>query len=123
MEIRGSSALVTGAGRGIGRSIAKALAAGTALAKPAGANTYLVAFSPSAPVAQFLVTSGTSLDSKNVLYSVLATENVPVTATVGVAPSGSQSAIQSIALQGNGGFIQTQQSIKAISSTGWPGPR
>jgi hypothetical protein len=86
------------------------LATGTALVQ--ANDNYQVFVSEANHVAQFLVTGpGGSFDSKKMLFADQVNDNLPVTATDFLVPSGSSTAVNEVDFTGQGGSLTTAQPI------------
>jgi hypothetical protein len=86
------------------------LAVGTALTQ--ANDTFQVFLSAASDVAQFLVTgSGSSFDAKSMLFGDLLADNLPVTVTDTLVPSGSSSTVSTAVFTGQGGSLTTAQPI------------
>jgi hypothetical protein len=93
------------------------LAAGTALTQ--ANDTFQVFVSEAGHVAQFLVTgTGSSFDSKQMLFADQVADNLPVTATDTLMPSGNSTTVSTVVFNGQGGSLTTTQPITtSISAT------
>ena len=109
-------AVAAGSFAGVGADSANApaamasLAAGTSTSQ--ASDTFQVFFSGAGDVAQFLMTgTGSSFDSKGMLFADIAGGNAPVTATDRLVPSGTSTSVDSVVFTGQGGSLTTAQPI------------
>jgi hypothetical protein len=95
------------------------LAPGTLIVQ-AAANAFAVPFSEATKVTLFMDTGpGANFDSKNVLFAKQIPGGASVTALVTLGIVGNFTIVQAVDLNGNGGSIQTSQSITMrVTSTG-----
>ncbi|HEY7307952.1 MAG TPA: hypothetical protein VH643_01195, partial [Gemmataceae bacterium] len=86
------------------------LAPGTVLTQ--ANDTFQVFLSEANHVAQFLVTGpGNSFDQNQMLFADQVADNLPVTATDTLVPSGSSTTVRDVAFTGQGGSLTTAQPI------------
>jgi hypothetical protein len=86
------------------------LAVGTAVTQ--ANDSFQVFVSEASHVAQFLVTGpGSSFDNKQMLFADQVADNLPVTATDTLVPTGSSATVSSVAFSGFGASLTTAQAI------------
>jgi hypothetical protein len=87
------------------------LATGTGLSQ--ANDNFQVLVSEAGDVAQFLVTvgGGGSLDSKDLVFADIVSDNLPVTATDTLAQTGTSTSVNTVVFSGQGGSLTTGQPI------------